>query len=304
MLLDLRWEQEGALNWWLGLEVSGEEGRVDSALRAETGLDLEELSLKLRLDLLGPTLGDRAGIGLYSSLAPLDFLSALLYLGYHTDNVAREPAISTVATLEALVDTSLELGTELPTFRFRGRGTQQGSDGLNPEVNRAEWSWHLSLAQPLGDSALYLAAATTRETDWVAGTRYEDQDYEERLSLALGGMRLLFRLTQDLRRDLIADEVVESAYVLELESDFREPRLSLLLQGALQEEGIGFGLKLRRFSRTLDLGLTVEAALAAALELSLTLGMTTRFDLPLPLLKTKGRVEGYIFIDELSLIHI
>ncbi len=294
--------QAGALDLTLTAEASGTAEGIDGALSSHLGFYFGDSLLRLGLALRGPTLGDRvSGELAYRTSSPsLPLLT--LSLGLSEENLSQRPTVSGITTIRSSFSGYHTFGRELPTLRLRAEFEEQFSEGLSPEVNRVERTAYSSLSQPIGQATLAFTASTTRESDRVTGTDYQYSQYEQLLSLRPGGGALLsLRLSEALTDDLISGMVTDTSFGLETGLTLRVGALAAALRGAWSEEGLELALWLAVESQAWEGAIETRASLpivSGAAELGVALEGLLRFNLPLPFILTKARVEGYIFIDE------
>jgi hypothetical protein len=281
-------------------EVSGTAEGIDGALSSSLGFYLGESFLRVSLALRGPTLGDRVSGELAYRISGLGRPSITLSLGLSGENLSQRPAVSGITTIRSSLSGYHTFGQELPTVRLRAEFAEQFSDGLAPQVDRATSAFYSSLSQPLGQATLAFATNETRESDRVAGTDYRYSQYEQQLSLRLEGGLFSLRLIEELTTDLLSGAVTDSSFSLETGLTWRVGALTAALRGAWGEEGLKSALRLAVEARAWEGAVETAVSLPAdgAAELGLALEGLLRFDLPLPFILTKARVEGYIFIDE------
>ncbi|MGQ9733826.1 MAG: SdrD B-like domain-containing protein [Candidatus Bipolaricaulia bacterium] len=293
--------QAEALDLALTAEVSSAEEKVDGALTSTLGFYLNDSFFRLGLALHGPTLGDQVSGELAYRTSGPGRPALTLSLGLSEENLSQRPTVSGITTIRSSISGYHTFGRELPTVRLRAEFEEQFSDGLSPKVNRVERVVYSSLSQPIGQATLAFTASTTRESDRVAGTDYQYSQYEQLLSLRpAGGALLSLRLVEALTADLISGMVTDSSFSLETGLTWRVEALAAALRGAWSEEGLELALRLAVEAPAWAGTIETRASLPldGAAELGVALEGLLRFNLPLPFILTKARVEGYIFIDE------
>ena len=143
---------------------------------------------------------------------------------------------------------------------------------------------------------------TADQIDHVLGTHYRTLTFSEGAGLSIDSFYLYLRLTQEKRLDLLADVVLSDA-----------ANVSLLFrpEGSLHEASItlrntedSFNLAAAMYIRfTDDLDLVFDGAIgwdrgdAEAVTFGWGIGLNADIEIPIPFLRTKGRIEGRVFID-------
>jgi hypothetical protein len=156
------------------------------------------------------------------------------------------------------------------------------------------------LAQTLGPLTLSATFDHKRSQDLVAGTDLEQALWRSDADLRLDPLLTLFRVELVTQRDLLTDAILERAVNTLISARLRYPPMDLSFSverlPSLTEFAVAFELELGRLTVTAEQTLRVEDG--GALDFASTLSTSLLFDLPIPFIRTKGRVEGFAFLDE------
>ena len=215
------------------------------------------------------------------------------------DNVSQDPAKPT--TVEVRVNAAARIPLNpLPTLSlqidFRSRSN------LVPPVltDLQDFRVGVRLAQTIGPLTLSATFDHKHSQDFIAGTDLERALWRSDADLRLDPLLTLFRIELVTRRDLLAGVVLERAVNTLISARLRYPHIDLSFSvervPALTEFTAALEIELGRFTAAVEQSLRVEDG--GALDFASTLSTSLLFDLPIPFIRTKGRVEGFVFLDE------
>ncbi len=242
---------------------------------------------------------DEAGLSLTQSFDTSAVRISSLFSLSH-DNVNGDPTLPTLTTTQAQAAARLTLGQFLPTVSAMIGQVRHKSAGPPPQTDLTQFDLSLRLSQPVGPLELSLLSTQTRTTDQVAHTDLQELRFGSDADLRLGPLLSLFRVTQVSQFDLTSGALLSR-------------QVEAFVSLTLQQPGRTLGFSVDRFNQVTLLSgrLSVDLAQftvsssgrlqipdAGPLTLSLNISTVLNFDLPLPFIAIKGRVEGYVFIDE------
>ena len=243
---------------------------------------------------------DSAGI-LLSQRLRIDDLSLSLSLGHEWDNVVNDPLETTTIVDELgfnLVTSPIEDGpTVSSTFEFEW--TREPNTANRSELDTLA---SFGFSESGGVFPYAFSGKAADRIDHVLGTHSRTWTFREGVGLSIDSFYLFLQLTQERHIDLITDTVLASG------SD-----VSLLFrpEGTLHEASINlrndhdaFDLSASLFIRVTD---DVDLVFAGSIEwdrgdaedlaFGWGIALNANLDIPLPFLRTKGRIEGRLFID-------
>ncbi|MFQ5795519.1 MAG: PKD domain-containing protein [Candidatus Bipolaricaulia bacterium] len=278
--------------WWLGSVFQGE----NAFLSADY--------VKIGTEFVGER-SDEAGFRVSHQLSFRKLSLSLRFLIEQlSDNVAGDPTQPTVTTTRLLSDSTFSS----PGFPALGFGTNfetRRSRGPAPRTDEEEVALKLSLAGPLGPFSYRLSGNWGEIRDRIAATRFSSVSYDVSLRLARGRFSgevgYVDRTVSNAITSQIEDRSIEERLLLTYELS---PSLSASLSADRDELG-GTTTLTPKF--TYRLGGETEMAVGGELGFvdgqgdvtwTAQLEYNRGFSLPLPWIKTKGQVEGYVFIDE------
>ena len=289
------------------LALESELGRIEGLFDQSTLLgaefEREGISLALRAGRIGPLFpgGDEEAVELSGDISLPSCLAAHWSYSISHDNVEGDPGRPTVTTTVSQGYLRLALGG-LPSLSsgFSAERSWSSPAGLPPTIDE----WHreraLRLSQRLGPLSYSILGRQEEDIDLVSGTELERLSFTERFTVELAEwLQGELWLAQEVWRDLGAGTQSSSSRVsvtLNLEGSPISASLTL----ALEDGSIGFASRLAgRIARDLAFSLRGEGEIAdGSATFDATWDFSLSFLLPLPFIVVKGRVEGYVFIDE------
>ena len=243
---------------------------------------------------------DEAGIALSQRLR-LPGLSLAASLAHRWDNVIGDPRSPTTTSDELGLNVLLVPGEPWPTIA----GTVEFSwdrSGAPAPSSDLERLLSITLGRSEGAFPYAFSGRWKDQVDALLGTHLRILSFSEGAGLSLEGFYLFLRLTQE--------EVVDAGTGALL-SGGTDVSLSVRPKGALHSASLTWMNEqdVSRLSLDLDvhilegfhvvfsgaLGFDRTDAAAATFECGITFNLA--FDLPVPFLVTKGRVEGRVFLD-------
>jgi len=279
-------------------------GLTSRAFFFHTGIDTEGYFLSGDAFSIGtffPGSGsDTAGIELSQRLRT-DSLSISLSLSHGWDNVISDPLIPTSITDELgfnLQANPLDDGPTL-TATTEFKWERYSDPTLKSEIDLL---LSVGISERDGVFPYAFSAKATDRIDRVLGTHYRTLTYSQGAGISLDAFYLFLQLTEETLRD------VTSGLVLSGSTDVS---LTFRPEGTLHEAAIGLKNNTDRFDLSVSLTVQFTEGLqiifdgtigwdrADASPPSFGFGVTFNADLdiPLPFLKTKGRIEGRLFVD-------
>lgn len=215
------------------------------------------------------------------------------------DNVNGDPARPT--QIDTRVRASVRLPLDpLPTLSAQLDFRSQTNPAPPQLVDTREVRTSLRISQPIGPLTLSAVVDRQRSRDLLGGTDLERTLWQWDADLRTDPLLTLFRVGLTVERDPITGRIFD-----------RE--LGTLVSATLRFPTVLLSLSVERLPGLTDLAARVEAQLgritvtsakdvtltdAGEIRFSLSLSAELLFDLPIPFLPTKGRVEGYVFLDE------
>ena len=243
---------------------------------------------------------DTAGIGLSQRLRT-DSLSLSLSLSHERGNVISDPLTETTITDRLGLNLQAEPIEDGPTFSAT---TEFAWERYSDPAAKSEINLLISvgISERAGVFPYAFSAKAADRIDRVLGTHYRTLTYSQGAGLSLDSFYLFLQLTEESLRD------VASGLVLSGSTDVS---LTFRPEGTLHEASIGLKNETDRFD--LSVSLTVQFTDRLRITFDGTFGWdrgdasppSFRFgvtfnadlDIPLPFLKTKGRIEGRLFVD-------
>jgi len=299
-------EAEPLTDWWIRAEggLGVDDGVTSRALFFQTEIDTDGYFLSGDAFSIGtsfPGSGkDTAGIELSQRLRT-DFLSVSLSLSHIWDNVIADPLAPTTITDRLgfnLWGDPLEDGpTMTATTEFKW-------ERYSDPTLKSEIDFLLSVGISERDGVLPYAfnAKAADRIDRVLGTHYRTLTYSQGAGISIDSFYLFLELTEEALRDVTADLVLSGS---------TDVSLTFRPEGTLHEASIGFKNNTDRFD--LSASLTVQFTDALQIIFDGTFGwdradvsppsfgfgitFNADVDIPLPFLRTKGRITGRLFVD-------
>jgi len=291
-LNELTLQAEGAISSILDV--------TDGAAWFTSSLRLQELSVSADLFRAGTnfagSFNDLQGFNIFSRLSIQKLLSLNASFQQSSDNIEENPSLPTLTTTISRIGGSLSF-EDLPTLRLQYEFEKQIS--LNPQTptNKEARKLSFGLVQQIGLHSLIFFADSTRDSDYIAGTEFEYTRFglETRLYQRpfAASLRFTNEETLDLKNNLLIARSFEAASWLY----FYQERFSALLGLTVKDGSAKISTKIDSKLGNNDVSVLTDLAITLG-AIALGAAFITRFDLPIPFIVTKGRVEGFIFIDD------
>jgi len=243
---------------------------------------------------------DSAGISLSHRLR-IDKLSLSLSLSHSRNNVVADPLATTRIRNRlgcSLVTTPLEDGPKVTsTVEFEW----ERAPDLAQE-NEIDMLFSCGFRETSGVFPYSFSGKAADQIDHVLGTHYRTLTFSEGVGLSIDSIYFYLRLTQEKRLDLLSDTVL---------SDAADVSFLFRPEGAVHEASISlrntedsFNLAASMYiSFTDDLDLVFDGAIGwdrgdtEDVTFGWGIGLNTNIEIPIPFLRTKGRIEGRVFVD-------
>ena len=243
---------------------------------------------------------DTAGIS-FSQRLRLEDLSLSTSFGHVWDNVIRDPLVTTTITDRFGANLYVTPHAEGPTITSTVGFTWERDKDLILE-NEIERFLSVGLSDTQGAFPYAFSAELSDEIDRVAGTHYRTLTFSEGAGLSIEDFALFLKATQEETKDYLAGDTLAAGNTISLRFNSRGALHSVRISLTNIEDAFNLSLQLG-VSMFEDLRVLFNGALgwdrADATEATFQcgVGFDLTFDLPIPFLVTKGRIEGQAFID-------
>ena len=214
------------------------------------------------------------------------------------DNVRDDPATPTVVDTRAGVAARLPLDP-LPELSFRVEARSRANPRPPLTTDLQDVQVGVRLAQRLGPLTLAAGFERSRARDGIAASDAERVVWRGDLDLRTPPLRTLFRMELASLRDPVADVLLDRS-------------LEVQVSMALRLPGAGLRAHLSRLDEEVALAAALEAelgSLSVVFDTALRLGpegvrrasvgvrTALAFEMPIPFLRTRGQLEGFVFRD-------
>jgi len=243
---------------------------------------------------------DTAGISLSQRLR-LEDLSLSTSFGHAWDNVIRDPLATTTITDQFGANLYVTPHKEGPTITSTVRFTWERDKDLILE-NEIERLLSLALSGTQDEFPYSFSAKLSDDIDRVAGTHYRTLTFSEGAGLSIEELALFLKATQEKTKDYLTGDTLAAGSTVSLRFDSRGALHSVRIILTNIEDALNLSLQLN-VSMFEGLRVLFDGALgwdrtdATAATFECGVGFDFTFDLPIPFLVTKGRIEGQAFID-------
>ena len=243
---------------------------------------------------------DTAGISLSQRLR-IEDLSLSTSFGHVWDNVIHDPLVTTMITDEFGANLYVTPHEEGPTITSTVEFTWERDKDLILE-NEIERLLSVALSDTQDEFPYAFSAELSDEIDHVAGTHYRTLTFSEGAGLSIEDFALFVKVTQEKTKDYLAGDTLAAGNTVSLRfnSSGALHTVRIILTNIEDAFGLSLDLGISMFEglRVLfDGALGWDRADATAATLQCGVGFDLTFDLPIPFLVTKGRIEGQAFID-------
>ena len=295
-LIDWRLRMEGAL---------GVDGALTSrAFLFSTEVDTEGYFLFGEVLSVGTgypgSRSDEAGVSLSQRLRGEDY-SFRASLRHSRDNVDESPLAVTEIADELGLNLSATPLEDGPILTATSEFTWD-RDSTQAVQNDTTALTSVSIDQSDPPFPYSLSASVEDQLDGVAGTHFRTLTFSEGFGLSISGFDIFLRLTQSTTTDEVAGGAVSEETDVALR--FRTDNALHSATFALENSGDSFAAHLDATMAPLqDVELTLETTWtwdrggAVPVSVAYRLSLEARFDLPIPFLRTRGRIEGRVYVD-------
>jgi len=295
-------------------DISGEygigEGKENSDRASWIGSKFEDKKLildaeyiKAGTNYLGPR-RDEEGAKLSSQYHPFKSLLLGLSLQHSNDNVNRDPTRPTVITDKIDLSPSLNL-KKLPSLKLGYNITKEKSKGPTPFTDEEETRFSTGISGYLRPFAYFISKEWGEKHNYIEGTKFDLTGYGGRLSAYLGRLFGWLGYTEDTEQE-VTKRTKEKSRTQEVGLGYYLiPEKFSTFIGWTKEweeeitETISLGTNFRIGPNTyLSLGVEREESELGEVDWKANFSFGRWFGLPIPWIKTKGRIEGLVFIDK------
>ena len=243
---------------------------------------------------------DTAGISLSQRLR-IEDLSLSTSLSHMWDNVIHDPLVTTTITDRFGANLYVTPHEEGPTITSTVGFTWERDKDLSVE-NEIDRLLSVAISDTQDEFPYAFSAELSDDIDRVAGIHYRTLTFSEGAGLSIEGFDLFLKLTQEKTKDYLAGDTLAEGNTVSLRFNS---------SGALHSVWINLTNIEDAFNLSLQLGVSMfeglrvlfngalgwDRADATAATFQCGVGFDLAFDLPIPFLVTKGRIEGQAFID-------
>lgn len=243
---------------------------------------------------------DSAGLSLSQRLRQ-DTFSLSVSMSHEWDNLSADPSISTTIDDELGVNVSATPLDDGPTINSTVEFTWTRDPHLT-ENNDVRRMLSVELGNSAGSFPYSFSGKVYDQIDNITDTAYRTLTFSEGIGLSIEDIDLFLKLTHTKNLDLGTGELLAGGTTVDLR--FRA-------DSSLHSASISFGNDEDDFNisattsvellDSLDLDLRArigwDRADATPPTFSWTTTFSWQFDLPLPFLITKGRIDGHVFVD-------
>jgi len=246
---------------------------------------------------------DEEGTTISSEYRPSEPLLLGLSLGRSNNNVNEDPTLPTVITDGVGVSSSLYL-KKLPFLRLRYNITKNKSKGTPPFTDDEKETFSGGISGYLRPFAYSIFKEWGKKNDYIEGTEFDLTGYKGRLSISLGRFSSWLQYSEDIEQEVTKGTREESrSQDVGLKYEII-PRKFSIFAGWTKEreeeitETISLGTNFRLGPNTyLSLGVEREESELGEVHWSAIFSLDRSFGLPIPWIKSKGRIQGFVFID-------
>ncbi len=299
--LTKKWSISGEYALSEGKENSDSASWISSKFEGEN-LILNTEYIKTGTNYLGPR-KDEEGAGISSEYRPSEPLLLGLSLRHSSNNVNQDPTLPTVITDGVGVSSSLYL-KKLPSLRLGYNTTKKKSKGLPPFTDEQKVIFSAGVSGYLRPFAYSFFKEWGKKNDYIEGTEFDLTGYKGRLSIYLGRLSSWVQYSKDIEQE-VTKGTKEEPITQEVGLNYEiMPRKFSIFAGWTKEreeeisETISLGTNFRLSLNTyLSLGVEREESKLSEVDWTVSFSLDRSFGLPIPWIKTKGRIEGLVFID-------
>lgn len=243
---------------------------------------------------------DEAGISLSQRFSHED-LSLYASLSHGWNNVIHDPLSLTTITDELGLNLNCTPSEGWPTIATTVGLTWKRSDDLTLK-NGIDRLLSVALSKTHEVFPYSFSAKLTDKIDHVAGTHFRTLTLGEDVGLSIEDSDLFLKLTQEKTTDYLTGDLLTGGTTVSLRFNLRSALHSARI--TLDNDEDEFDLSLDLDMRIMeDLHVLFDGKIgwdrgdATAASFSWGVSFDLRFDLPIPFLVTRGRIEGRAFID-------
>ncbi len=227
-----------------------------------------------------------------------------LSLRRSSNNVNGDPTLPTVITDVVGVSSSLYF-KRLPFLRLGYDITKDKSKGPPPFTDEEETKFFAGISGYLRPFAYFISKDWGKKNDYIEGTEFDLTGYRGTLSISLERLFGWLGYTEDMEQEVTKGTKEKSVtQEVGLGYDLIPEKFSTFI-GWTKEweeeitETISLGTNFRLGPNTyLSLEVEREESELGEVDWGASFSLGRSFGLPIPWVKTKGRIEGFVFIDK------
>jgi len=296
--------------WNISGEYALSEGKENSDRASWIGSTFEGGNLRLDTEYIKAGtnyLGSRKDeeeTRISSQYHPFRPLLLALSLQHSSNNVNMDPTLPVVITDAVGVSSSLNL-KKLPSLRLGYSMSKSKSEGPPPFTDEEETRLSGGISGYLRPFAYFISKEWGERHNSIEGTEFDLTGYRGRLSAYLGRLSAWFGYTEDIEQEVTKGtketSITEDAG---LGYEIMPGKFSIFIgwtKGWEEEitETVSLGTNFELGPNTyLSLGIGRDESELGGVDWTANFSLGRRFDLPIPWVKTKGRIEGFVFIDK------
>jgi len=247
---------------------------------------------------------DEEGAKLSSEYRPFRPLLLGLSLQHSNNNVNGDPTVPTVITDVIDVSSSVNL-RKLPSLRLGYNATKEKSKGAPPLTDKEKARFSAGISGYLRPFGYFFSKEWGKKNDYGKEVEFDLTGYRGRLSVYLGRLSGWFEYTEDIEQEVTkrTKEKSMTQHAI-LWYDPIPGKLSTFVGWTKKweeeiTEMMSLGTRFRLGPRTyVSLGVEREESELGELDWKANFVVGRSFDLLIPWIKSKGRIEGFVFIDE------
>lgn len=296
--------------WGISGEYAVSEGKENNDRASWIGSKFEDKKLTLDAEYVKAGTNyagarkDEEGAKLSSQYRPFKPLLLGLSLEHSNDNVNKDPTLPTVIADVVDVSSSLYF-KKLPSPRLGYNMSKDKSKGLPPFTDEEKTVFSAGITGYLRPFGYSFFKEWGKKNDYVEGTEFDLTGYRGRVSAYWGRLSSWFGYAEDIEQE-ITKRTKEKSRTQDagLGYEIIPGKFSTFI-GWTKEweeeitETISLGTNFRIGPNTyLSLGVEREESELGELDWKANFSLGRSFALPIPWIKGKGRIEGFVFMDK------
>ncbi len=243
---------------------------------------------------------DSAGLSLSQRLRQKNF-SLSVSISHDWDNLSHNPSVATTIQDELGLNVSATPLKDGPTINSTVEFTWSRDPTLT-EQNEVRRMMSVELGNSSGPFPYSFSGKLNDQIDHVTDTSFRTLTFSEGVGLSIKDIDLFLKLTHTRNLDLKTGDLLSGGTTVNLSfrADSSLHSASLNLGNDADDFNINATISTELLDNLdLDLGARIswDRADATPATFSWTMTFSWQFDLPLPFLITKGRIDGHVFID-------